>query len=207
MNALIKETMRLYKNLGYVTIFSYLRFLHTPYGLVEPLVPRKGKIIDLGCGYGFFSNMLGISSPERSVIGIEFSERKIQYANRNIKNVQFIKEDVTKLLLDDCDAVILFHVLHHLKSYQEQYRLISECSKRLKKGGKLIVVEIDYKPLWKFLVTFLIDSALYLGNRIYYRSRKEFETLFVEIALKVESIIPAHKFVPLSHVVYVCEKI
>jgi 2-polyprenyl-3-methyl-5-hydroxy-6-metoxy-1,4-benzoquinol methylase len=199
--------MGLYKNLGYVTAFSYLRSFHTPYGLVESLISRNGKIIDLGCGYGFFSNMLGIASPERNVTGIELNKRKIQYASRGIKNVQFFKEDITKLKLDACDAVVFFHVLHHLKSYEEQYSLISECSKRLKSGGKLIVVEIDYKPFWKFLVTFLIDSTLYLGDRIYYRSRKEFESLFMEIGFRVESIVPAHKCVPLSHVIYVCEKL
>jgi tRNA1(Val) A37 N6-methylase TrmN6 len=73
----------------------YFRFCHAPYHLVETLVPKKGKIIDLGSGYGFFSNMLGLASPDREVIGVELNERKSQYADRNVKNVKFINIDIT----------------------------------------------------------------------------------------------------------------
>lgn len=201
-----RKTRRLYHNLGYVTVFTYFRFFHAPYGLVETLLPKKGRIMDLGSGYGFFSNMLGLASPEREVIGVELSQRKMRYADRSVKNVRFINNDVTRLKLDDCDAIILFHVLHHLSSYPEQHRLVKECYKKLKKGGKLIVVEIDYKPLWKFLVTFLIDAILYMGDRILYRNRKQFTGLLEKVGLKVNSIIPAHRLVPLSHVVFICEK-
>jgi len=203
----LKETRRLYHNLGYVTVFTYFRFFHAPYSLVESLVPHKGSIVDLGCGYGFFSNMLGLNSPEREVVGIELNERKLRYAGRNVKNVQFINGDITKLKLDKSDAIVLFHVLHHLKSFQAQHRLLKECYKKLKKGGELIVVEIDYKPLWKFLFTFLIDAALYFGDRFYYRSRGQFDRLFKRVGFEPESIIPAHKFVPLSHIVYTCRKL
>lgn len=202
----VKKTRRLYHNLGYVTVFTYFRFFHAPYGLVESLMPKSGKIIDLGSGYGFFSNMLGLASSEREVIGIELNKRKMQYANRNVKNVTFINEDITNLRLTDCDVIIFFHVLHHLNSFSEQHRLLKECCKKLKKDGKLIVVEIDYKPLWKFLITFFIDSMLYLGDRFYYRGQRQFKQLFEKIGLKIEQVMPAHKFVPLSHVIYICKK-
>jgi SAM-dependent methyltransferase len=201
------KTRKLYHNLGYVTVFTYFRFFHAPYSMVEALVPKKGKIVDLGSGYGFFSNMLGIASDERKVIGIELNGRKIKYADKSIKNVEFINKDITKLKLDDCDAVVLFHVLHHLSSYAEQHRIVKECYKKLKVGGKLIVVEIDYRPLWKFLFTLLIDSVLYIGDKFYYRSQKQFVELFNKTGLAVRSIISAHRFVPLSHIIYISEKI
>jgi len=201
-----RKTRRLYHNLGYVTVFTYFRFFHAPYRLVETLIARKGKIIDLGSGYGFFENMLAMNSPEREVIGFELNQRKMKYADRNVKNVRFINKDITKTKLDDCDVIVLFHVLHHLNSYQSQHRLLKECVKKLKKGGKLIVVEIDYKPLWKFLFTFMIDATLYMGDRLFYRNQRQFKGLFAKLNLRLVSTIPAHKFVPLSHVVYICEK-
>jgi len=89
------KTRSLYHNLGYVTVFIYFRYFHAPYKLTERLVPKKGKIMDLGCGYGFFANLLGLSSPEREVLGVELSARKLQYADRGIKNVTFLNEDIT----------------------------------------------------------------------------------------------------------------
>lgn len=202
----IKNTFKLYDNLGYVTVFMYFRFCHAPYLLVESLVPKKGLIIDLGCGYGFFSNMLGLAEPARQVIGIELNKRKVQYADRNVKNVNFSNADITKSDISDCDAIVFFHVLHHLNSRNQQYRLLKACSKKLKKGGKLIVVEIDYRPWWKFIFTLFVDTALYFGDRFYYRSQNEFTRLFKKLGLEVEKIIPAHRFVPLSHIVYIGKK-
>jgi SAM-dependent methyltransferase len=202
-----KKTIKLYWNLGYVTVFTYFRFFHAPYKLAETYVPKKGKIMDLGCGYGFFSNLLGVSSEDREVMGVELSQRKLQYADRGIKNVCFINKDIAKIEIDDCDAVVLFHVLHHLNSFEQQEKLLGEVYKKLRKGGKLIVVEIDYKPIWKFLFTYLIDTMLYLGDKIYYRSNKQHVELFSRLGFNVEQVVLAHKFVPLSHVMFICRKL
>jgi SAM-dependent methyltransferase len=202
----LKKAKRLYHNLGYVTIFTYFRFFHAPYELTEKFVQKNGKIMDLGCGYGFFSNFLGITSPGREVIGLELSARKLQYADRGVKNVTFVNEDIAKIRMEPCDCIILFHVLHHLDSYPQQHKLLSEAYKKLKEGGRLIIVEIDYKPLWKFLFTFMIDTMLYFGDRFYYRSEKQFAELFDKIGFKMEKVVSAHKFVPLSHKIYICRK-
>lgn len=196
----------LYHNLGYVTLFIYFRFFHAPYRLAETFVPKKGRIMDLGCGYGFFANLLGLASPEREVLGVELSAKKLQYADKELKNVRFINGDITRLKLKDCDAVILFHVLHHLHSYAQQQRLLKEAYNKLKKGGALIIVEIDSRPLWKFLFTVVVDAALYIGDWFYYRSEKKFVALFEKLDFKVERVVPAHRFVPLSHKIYVCRK-
>jgi ubiquinone/menaquinone biosynthesis C-methylase UbiE len=96
--------------------------------------------------------------------------------------------------------------LHHLDSYNQQHRLLKEAYKKLKSTGKLIVVEIDYHPLWKFLVTYLIDAMLYLGDKFYYRNEEQFRDLFEKVGFKLEKIVPAHRFVPLSHRIYICKK-
>lgn len=202
----IGRTRSLYGNLGYVTVFTYFRFFHAPYKLTETFVPKKGKVMDLGCGYGFFANLLGLSSQQRDVMGVELSGRKIQYADQGIKNVRFINEDITKLTLNDCDAIILFHVLHHLHSFAQQQRLLKEAYAKLKRGGRLIVVEIDTRPLWKFLFTIVVDASLYIGNWFYYRSEKKFLELFKKLNFDIEYVVPADRLVPLSHKIYVCRK-
>ncbi len=45
----INETINLYKTVGWKKWFSKWRFAMAPYITVEKVVPKKGKIIELGC--------------------------------------------------------------------------------------------------------------------------------------------------------------
>ncbi len=57
------------------------------------LLPRQGRILDIGCGYGFMSYMLHFAAQEREIIGYDYDEEKIEVANhcfsRN-KNIRFV---------------------------------------------------------------------------------------------------------------------
>ena len=73
----------------------YLRVkirLEKNYKIFHDLLPEKGRILDIGCGYGFMSYMLQFSAPEREIIGYDYDEEKIAVANhcfsRN-ENIQF----------------------------------------------------------------------------------------------------------------------
>jgi len=97
--------------------------------------------------------------------------------------------------------------LHHLKSFEEQEKILSRCREILEPNGRLLVCEVDDKPLWKFAVANLIDHALYIGDRIFYRSRAEFAKLFQSLGFKLEQVLEAHRSVPLSHVIYVLSRV
>ncbi len=74
----------------------YLRVkirLENDYQLFHDLLPKQGRILDIGCGYGFMSYMLAICSTGREIIGYDYDEEKIAVANhcfsRN-ENIHFI---------------------------------------------------------------------------------------------------------------------
>jgi len=200
-----KEIKKKYRGLGWPTFFTKIRFFTAPYKQLEARIPQEGLIIDLGCGYGIFSNLLALLSNKRTVLGLEFDESKIKYADRGISNVQFKATDITKTSLSPADCILLIHVLHHLDSYDEQEKLIKACFKNLKIGGKLIICEVDRRPWWKFLLSKIADHMLYLGDRIYYRFPVELKPLlnkfFTDIAVE-----RMHKGTPFSHVTYTCVK-
>jgi len=196
-----KEIKRLYHGLGWPTIFTYIRFFTAPYQAIEKYVPKKGIIVDLGCGYGLFSNYLGLTSSQRRVVGVELDENKIKYADKKIKNVNFFKKDITKMKLPQVEAFLLIHVFHHLNSFKEQEALLAECVKKLKRGGLLLIVEIDKKPWWKFLITQLADHILYPGDKIYYRFEKEMVELLKPFSFKLK-IRRIHQGKPFSHMLY-----
>lgn len=199
------QTKQLYKGLGWPTIFTHIRFFTAPYRRLERLVPKKGFIVDLGCGYGIFSNFLGLTGPKREILGIELDSKKIKFADRGVENARFMKADITKTKLDRADRIVLVHVLHHLSSFKEQEKLLFGCKKKLAINGKLIIVEVDRKPLIKYILGWLADHLLYPGNRIYYRFPDEFAKLFTRLGFKIK-IIKADKGKPFAHVIYILEK-
>lgn len=172
----VKELISLYQN----NKFLKIRFWDAPYLEVESFIPQKGFIIDLGCGDGFFANYLAIASKNRNVYGIELNKARIKEADKGLKNTKFLNGDITKKEMPNADVIILFHVLHHLNSYNQQKKLLKECSGKIKKGGKLLIVEVEPKISYKYLLAWLVDHFLVpwifekrFYSPIYFRSSKE----------------------------------
>jgi len=202
---IIKKTKALYRGLGWPTIFTHIRFFTAPYEKLEKLVPKKGFIIDLGCGYGIFSNFLGLTGPKREVLGIELDSKKIKFAQRGVGNVKFLRADITKIKLKKTDVILLIHVLHHLDSFAQQEKLLLECKKKLKNGGRIIIAEVDKKPILKYILGWLADKILYPGDKIYYRMPNEFKRLFQDLGFTVK-MIKADNGKPFAHIIYVLKK-
>ncbi len=202
MDQTLLKIIRLYKASFNIKLFLLLRNLHLSYSRIESLVPRKGVIVDLGCGYGFFPNLLAYKSPERNIVGIELSRRKLEYADIGFKNTEFINEDIRQLEIVNCDAIVLVHVLHHLPSFLSQEKLLKECYKKLSKGARIIVVEIDLRPLWKFWFTKFIDHVLYFGDKFYFRDQKQTRELLGKAGYREVNSFSFHEYSMLSH--FVC---
>src|SRR5215211_1087121 len=57
-------------------------------------LPANAKVLDAGCGAGIpISQML---SERFDVTGVDFSEAQIELARKNVPNVEFLCEDMTK---------------------------------------------------------------------------------------------------------------
>lgn len=201
-----KRIMKLYGGFGWPTIFTYIRlFLTAPVNQLEPYVPKSGFIVDLGCGYGILANLLGMLSEERTILGMDLDDYKMRYAGHGIKNVEFKVADITSTDMPPADSILLIHVLHHLNSLKEQEVLLGTCLKKLKTGGKLLIVEIDRSPWWKFVLTQIADHMLYPGDKIYYRFPQDMLPLLENLSLEVETRA-MHHGTPFSHITYICTK-
>lgn len=119
--------------------------LEDNYRLFENLVPRKGKIVDLGCGYGFLPLMLGFMSKDREITGIDYDEEKIEIASHCVSrntNTRFIQADVSEYELPQADVFIISDLLHYLLP-EQQAELIRRCVSRLNRNGLLIIRDAD----------------------------------------------------------------
>lgn len=119
--------------------------LEDKYRLFESLLPKKGIITDIGCGYGFLPYMLSFMSEDRIVIGTDYDEGKIAVANNcfsKTKNMSFFAADATTCELPKSDAFILSDILHYLPM-AEQEKLIVKCINSLNPKGMILIRDAD----------------------------------------------------------------
>jgi uncharacterized protein len=122
----------------------YLRFkihLEKDYKTFHDLLPRNGRILDIGCGYGFMSYMLQFAASGREFFGYDYDEEKIAVANhcfsRN-ENIRFFNADINKIQIGPADAIILSDVLHYLQPDQQEF-LLQKCMNALRNSGVLLI--------------------------------------------------------------------
>jgi 2-polyprenyl-3-methyl-5-hydroxy-6-metoxy-1,4-benzoquinol methylase len=198
----------LYATLGKETgWYINLRWRLSHFEEMEQYMPLQARVLDAGCGYGLLANLIALHSEQRYVIGVDSSEKRISLASRSIKNrknINFLKKNLADVDFTTYDVIAFSDVLHHL-SFDNQDSLLSKIYTQMKVGGLLLIKEIDTKPAWKYLVSFILDTILNLGQSICYRSQRQWEAALLGMGFSV-SIIPLHKDTFLSSILYVCKK-
>jgi len=109
------------------------------------LFPQQGKILDIGCGYGFMAYMLSFTSAQRKITGLDYDEEKIDTANNcfsKTNNINFVHGDVMGFEFEQYDAIIVADMLHYLPP-AEQKLVIEKCISNLNPGGSLIIRDGD----------------------------------------------------------------
>ncbi len=100
-------------------------------------VQPDGKILDVACGPGAFSELF----PADSYFGVDINERYIRYAERHYHG-SFRVMDARKLDFEagSFDNVLVFGLLHHLND-DDARSVIEGTSRLLKPSGKILIIE------------------------------------------------------------------
>ena len=123
----------------------------------------KGDILEIGAGCGSFTRNY-IKTDFKNITLTELDKKNIQDLNqkfKNFKNIKVLNTTINKIE-NEYDTILYLHVLEHIKDDQDEIR---EATKRLKKGGHLLIMVPAHQKIYSNL-----DSAV--GH--YRRYEREF---------------------------------
>jgi len=209
-----KDIFSLYSKSSLMTkLYLRIKLKICPLVQLETLFPKEGKIVDLGCGNGLFSNILGIGSYRRNIVGADLDEKKIVLAERTKGPPAYIKYLVGDIVTMDyprADVFSLVDVLY-LIPYKAQEAILRKCAEALAPQGILILKDMDTRPRWKYIWNYWQETlavkviGFTLGERFYFRSRVNFQRLLKSLGFGVKTVrMDRGYWYP--HVAYVCTR-
>lgn len=193
---------------GPAKIYFFLRFLVIPFEEIDKILPKKGLIIDIGCGNGPLASYLALSSKDRQVLGWDIDEDRLRDGakiSKKIRNLIFEKRNPVTDVIQKSDAILASDFLHHIP-YSSQEKVLEKIYEALESGGILLIKEVDKKDLPRYWGSFIFDHAFYPKDTIYFRSKKDWITLLVGYGFKVS----CHKtlfWFPASTNLFICKKV
>lgn len=152
----------------------YLKYL--PYKMKDPLLwdaymkdvftkaanilaaqlPKGGKLLDIGCGYGFFLSKMKAMGWQ--TYGIDVSETAVSYASGNGFDVSLGTLDNIRYENNSFDVVTMFYVLEHLPN---PLNALKEVRRILKPNGLLLLRVPHTTPIVRILSLLKIKNNLY----------------------------------------------
>ena len=190
--------------------------------LAAGLLHSGGTLLDVGCGQGLMLSLLiearrtfdaggwppAWPEPPRfeRLIGVELRRRAARLAERALDGgAQIVQADVSDYPVAECDAILLFDVLHMMPA-DRQDALIVSAAARLRPGGVLLVREADASAGRRF-------HAVLAGNRIkalvsgawrlrfHFRSTNEWLAAFARAGLDA-AVVPTGDGRPHANVLF-----
>jgi glycosyltransferase involved in cell wall biosynthesis len=193
---------------------NFVRRMTCPFAAIKKYIPETCDVYDLGCGYGLLLNFLpGFSAGKRKFIGFDVDAAKVSMARRlhRGEDAEFKLGDIADDLgIRNADCIVMIDTLL-LMPFSEQEKLLSRCFDYLAPAGRLIIKDIDTRPLWKFIwhqfqeTLVLKVFRLIKGKGIYCRSVRDCLGLLEKKGYQAEAI-DIQKGYAYPHVLYVCSK-
>ena len=196
--------------------YCYIRFLIMNMRILEEIeqyIPKTGKILDVGCGFGLFSFYFAKCSVSRKFISFDISEKRITIAQETSKKlgvseqIKFYQGDIRDYNFKaDADAIVILDLLHHLppemlpQLLHDFYQCLDHTN------GILLIKEVTTKPWIKMAFTWILDKLVDYQAPIHYYSKDEMLYLLQKHGFDVKFHY-LHDILPYPHILYICRKI
>ena len=181
------------------TTFRIEEFENSLRGIV---LKKNSSILEIGSGTGHRAAVLAKRFPKSKVIGIDISETMVELSSKifgAIPNLAFMKKNVNSLKefgKEKFDLIYLRLVTQHLKHPDQ---IIALCYQSLKKGGRLIVEDVDRHLMTFYPSLDLWDDLYALAMKAHqknggdpYVGRKLYSYLNKSRFLKIDNLSYLH---------------
>ncbi|HEX6977541.1 MAG TPA: methyltransferase domain-containing protein [Patescibacteria group bacterium] len=139
--------------------------------ILQELDVKKGdKILDVGCGDGYYLHLISTLYKDVTLAGCDFDERGLASAKKNLKGnkIKLVKGDLMKKLpfpKNSFNKIVMSEVAEHLPN---DLKGLSEVARVLKPGGTicLTVPNTNYPFFWdpvNWLLEHLADTHIKSG--------------------------------------------
>lgn len=137
-----------------------IRWLSCPFPPVVEVLPRTGRVLEVGCGHGLFSTYVTHRVPGVQVHGVDIDADKIAVAQGSVsgERLSFGVAQSGVLPSGPWDAVVLVDVLYLLDE-AGQRALLTSCAAVLAPGGVLVVKDMATRPRWKARLNALQETV------------------------------------------------
>lgn len=172
--------------------------IKTYFKLVEQIkndLPKNPKVLEIGCGNGFFLKALTDLNFTKNAFGVEPSSRMVSEADAVLRGkikVNIFKPDLFPK--NSFDLILCFHTLDHIYDPNE---FVREAHTMLKKNGYVIVVVHDTEGLSVKL--FGEKSAIFDVEHIYLFNKKTLGDIFKRNRFKVLRVFSLVNNYPLDY--------
>jgi len=150
--------------------------------------PHAGRLLEVGCGHGLFSNAASLACPGLDLLGIDPDPQKVRWAQATIGargNVRFRCEGLAAVTERGFDAVAVLDVLY-LVPRAAWPAFLGDLRERLRPGGRLLLKEVEPRPRWKFYRCVAQEAVsvrllgITHGGAFAFAERRELEVLLRE---------------------------
>jgi len=152
----------------------------------------SGKLIELGCAYGFF---LQEAKPYFEVAGVELAAEAAAHCRAQGLNVLTgLADQPTLSVLGNADVFVLLDVIEHLPDPYETLRL---CAQHLNPGGVIVITTGDFaSPVAR--ITGAAWRLMTPPQHLWFFTPESIRRISARLALSMQSLGHPWKLVPVS---------
>jgi 2-polyprenyl-3-methyl-5-hydroxy-6-metoxy-1,4-benzoquinol methylase len=173
-------------------------------------LPPRGRVLDLGCGFGLFSLYYATARPALSVEGFDRNPRRISMARAaaarlGLPNVRYEVGDVMDFKSGErFDAAYMLDIVHHIPPHAVR-PLVERVARTLPAGGRLLVKDVDRHPAYKRWFTLALDKVMDPAAPVRYWGADELQNLLEEVGFDVHRHLMVD-VLPYPHVLYIARR-
>ncbi len=133
-------------------------------------------LLEIGCGTGFVISAISKLFPDAKILGGEYLEEGLIYAQKRVPKIEFIQMDARCIPFEaELDIIGAFDVLEHIK---EDENVLEQIFKALKPDGLLFLTVPQHKWLWSPIDEYACHFRRYDAGEIHEKvSGAQFEIL------------------------------